>query len=305
MVEARGALATSLETPEDAQRVDHGGGGAAAPRGVRGSGLAGLRSSTAEPRCRTSRGLEGEALEAYAPRPPEARCRTVTRRRPGGPRLPCPHESSRTSRVRPPAHRRRDRGSPWPPPGRPCAAAGDRVMTPIGGGYETPTLEGFALAAAEGASGPTVDLVVVPSAYGDAPRRPGREPRARPGAHRPGRRRLRRGGDRAVHRLHRDPGRAARPCRRAGPGQRAGARRPGHRRRLHPRGRPGAGDAGAGRQPGRGGDAGRQRPRRRGRRHQRGRGGRVAVDDQRLRRRPRPRGRAPAGLDADVVGRRR
>jgi len=49
------------------------------------------------------------------------------------------------------------------------AADGDRVMTPIGGGYETPTLEGFALASAEGASGPTVDLVVVPSAYGDAP----------------------------------------------------------------------------------------------------------------------------------------
>ena len=42
-------------------------------------------------------------------------------------------------------------------------------MTPIGGGYETPTLEAFALAAAEGASGPTVDLVVVPAAYGDAP----------------------------------------------------------------------------------------------------------------------------------------
>ena len=53
--------------------------------------------------------------------------------------------------------------------GTAAAAEGDRVMTPIGGGYETPTLEGFGLAAAEGASGPTVDLVVVPSAYGDAP----------------------------------------------------------------------------------------------------------------------------------------
>lgn len=42
-------------------------------------------------------------------------------------------------------------------------------MTPIGGGYETPTLEAFALASAEGASGPTVDVVVVPAAYGDAP----------------------------------------------------------------------------------------------------------------------------------------
>ncbi|HEX6149241.1 cyanophycinase [Nocardioides sp.] len=49
------------------------------------------------------------------------------------------------------------------------AAEDDRVMTPIGGGYETPTLEAFAIAAADGASGPTVDLVVVPAAYGDAP----------------------------------------------------------------------------------------------------------------------------------------
>jgi len=53
--------------------------------------------------------------------------------------------------------------------GAAVAAEDDRVMTPIGGGYETPTLEAFALAAAEGASGPTVDLVVVPAAYGDAP----------------------------------------------------------------------------------------------------------------------------------------
>ncbi|MGH3348266.1 MAG: cyanophycinase, partial [Nocardioides sp.] len=53
--------------------------------------------------------------------------------------------------------------------GAAVAAEGDRVMTPIGGGYETPTLEAFAQAAVEGASGPTVDLVVVPAAYGDAP----------------------------------------------------------------------------------------------------------------------------------------
>ena len=63
--------------------------------------------------------------------------------------------------------------SPWPPPPPAGAArAADpepTVLIPIGGGYETPTLEGFALAAAEGASGPTVDLVVVPAAYGDAP----------------------------------------------------------------------------------------------------------------------------------------
>src|SRR5829696_7846615 len=42
------------------------------------------------------------------------------------------------------------------------------VLTPIGGGYEESTLAGFALASAEGASGGTVDLVVVPSAYGDS-----------------------------------------------------------------------------------------------------------------------------------------
>ena len=54
-------------------------------------------------------------------------------------------------------------------PGAAVAAEGDRVMTPIGGGSETDTLEAFARASAEGASGPTVDLVVVPAAYGDAP----------------------------------------------------------------------------------------------------------------------------------------
>jgi cyanophycinase len=44
------------------------------------------------------------------------------------------------------------------------------TMAPIGGGYETPSLEGFGRLAAQGASGTTVDLVVVPSAYGDAPK---------------------------------------------------------------------------------------------------------------------------------------
>ena len=43
------------------------------------------------------------------------------------------------------------------------------TMTPIGGGYTVETLEGFGRAAADGASGPTVDIVVVPSSYGDAP----------------------------------------------------------------------------------------------------------------------------------------
>ena len=42
-----------------------------------------------------------------------------------------------------------------------------QASAPIGGGYETPSLEGFGRLAAEGASGTTVDLVVVPSAYGD------------------------------------------------------------------------------------------------------------------------------------------
>lgn len=44
-----------------------------------------------------------------------------------------------------------------------------RTLVPIGGGYETPSIEGFSRVAMLGASGPTVDLVVVPSSYGDAP----------------------------------------------------------------------------------------------------------------------------------------
>lgn len=43
------------------------------------------------------------------------------------------------------------------------------TLTPIGGGYTLETLQGFGRAAANGASGPTVDIVVVPSSYGDAP----------------------------------------------------------------------------------------------------------------------------------------
>ncbi len=58
-------------------------------------------------------------------------------------------------------------------PGAHPPAGGDPrvadVLVPIGGGYETDTLEAFARTAAARASGPTVDLVVVPSAYGDAP----------------------------------------------------------------------------------------------------------------------------------------
>ncbi|KGN41692.1 hypothetical protein [Knoellia aerolata] len=48
-------------------------------------------------------------------------------------------------------------------------AADPTVMTPIGGGYTLETLQGFARASADGASGPSVDLVVIPSSYGDAP----------------------------------------------------------------------------------------------------------------------------------------
>jgi len=53
--------------------------------------------------------------------------------------------------------------------GSPASAGVPTTMTPIGGGYTLATLQGFARAAADGASGPTVDIVVVPSSYGDAP----------------------------------------------------------------------------------------------------------------------------------------
>lgn len=55
------------------------------------------------------------------------------------------------------------------PSAAPASHHTPRTLVPIGGGYETPSLEGFARAAMQGASGPTVDLVVVPSSYGDAP----------------------------------------------------------------------------------------------------------------------------------------
>lgn len=42
------------------------------------------------------------------------------------------------------------------------------VLSPIGGGYESPALRGFALEVAAHATGATVDILVVPSAYGDA-----------------------------------------------------------------------------------------------------------------------------------------
>jgi len=48
-------------------------------------------------------------------------------------------------------------------------AATTQTFVPIGGGYETVTLEGFAAAAAQHGSKPSIDILVVPSAYGDAP----------------------------------------------------------------------------------------------------------------------------------------
>ena len=49
--------------------------------------------------------------------------------------------------------------------------APSRVLVPIGGAYTSTTLKGFARAAvANGASAPTVDILVVPSSYGDDPR---------------------------------------------------------------------------------------------------------------------------------------
>ena len=46
---------------------------------------------------------------------------------------------------------------------------GARVLLPIGGGYEDSALGGFATVVAQHATGKTVDILVVPSSYGDAP----------------------------------------------------------------------------------------------------------------------------------------
>lgn len=54
--------------------------------------------------------------------------------------------------------------------GMPAAAApdaGPRIMMPTGGGYEPITLQAFGAAAAKRATDATIDLVVVPAAYGD------------------------------------------------------------------------------------------------------------------------------------------
>ncbi len=46
---------------------------------------------------------------------------------------------------------------------------GARVLLPIGGGYEDNALRGFSTVVAQQATGMTVDILVVPSSYGDAP----------------------------------------------------------------------------------------------------------------------------------------
>ena len=126
-------------------------------------------------------------------------------------------------------------------------------MAPIGGGYETPSLEGFGRLSAQGASGPTVDLVVVPSAYGDKAKDRAENLGARPGADRPGGRGCDTVVTRALHGVH---GHGS-PCcstartRWTRPTRSASTRR---RRHLHPRRRPGAGHEGARRVPGRDGD---------------------------------------------------
>ena len=49
------------------------------------------------------------------------------------------------------------------------AASSARTLVPVGGDYSGDSLEGFARVAAEHASGPTIDILVVPAAYGTTP----------------------------------------------------------------------------------------------------------------------------------------
>src|SRR3954447_18311219 len=53
--------------------------------------------------------------------------------------------------------------------GSSAAAAGTPTLAPVGGDYTSDARQGFARIAAERASGPTVDILVVPSAYGTTP----------------------------------------------------------------------------------------------------------------------------------------
>lgn len=49
------------------------------------------------------------------------------------------------------------------------AATAPGTLVPIGGDYSAASLQGFARVAAEHASGPTVDILVLPPAYGTTP----------------------------------------------------------------------------------------------------------------------------------------
>jgi len=53
--------------------------------------------------------------------------------------------------------------------GSSTAATGAPTLAPVGGDYKADALQGFARIAAERATGPTVDILVVPSAYGTTP----------------------------------------------------------------------------------------------------------------------------------------
>jgi cyanophycinase len=53
--------------------------------------------------------------------------------------------------------------------GSSAAATGTPTLAPVGGDYTADALQGFARIAAERATGPTVDILVVPSAYGTTP----------------------------------------------------------------------------------------------------------------------------------------
>ena len=53
--------------------------------------------------------------------------------------------------------------------GASAAATGTPTLAPVGGDYAADALQGFARIAAERATSPTVDILVVPSAYGTTP----------------------------------------------------------------------------------------------------------------------------------------
>ena len=53
--------------------------------------------------------------------------------------------------------------------GGPSFAQPQHTLDPIGGGYTTDSLQGFARVVAQHATGSTVDIQVVPAAYGTEP----------------------------------------------------------------------------------------------------------------------------------------